>query len=154
MPCPLSWLRERPPAAETGEVSHVCLALDQNIEGASVLSYDLSLFYLGHDHYMIAGHITATHAIHGTTIKRAVTGSAVVDGQTMEINLQETDISDKPFTEEVEGLNVSELHMLVDKDTFGGVFQLLNTNYSAPGGDSVELGQNFLSGTVALIDCR
>jgi hypothetical protein len=141
-------------ADEVGEIKHLCLALDQNIEGASVLSYDLSFFYLGHDHYLISGHITATHATHGTTIKRAITGAAIVDGQNMEINLQETDISDKPFTEEVEGLNVSELHMLVDKDTFGGTFQLLNTNYSTEGGENPELSQNFLSGTVALTDCQ
>ena len=84
-------------ADQVGEIKHVCLELDQNIEGASPLSYDLSFFYLGHDHYLISGHITATHAVHGTTIKRAVVGGAMLDGQQMEVNIQETDISDKPF---------------------------------------------------------
>ena len=141
-------------AEEVGEIKHVCLELDQHIEGASPLSYNLSFFYLGHGHYLISGHITATHSVHGTTIKRAVVGGAMLDGQNMEVNIQETDISDKPFTEEIEGLNVSELHMLLDKDTFGGTFQLLNTNYSAPGQENAELSQNYLSGTVAIVTCR
>ena len=51
-------------------------------------------------------------------------------------------------------MNVSELHMLLDKDTFGGTFQLLNTNYATPGQGDAELSQNHLSGTVALVACQ
>ncbi len=141
-------------ATEVGEISQVCLSLDQNISGVSSLDYNLSMQYLGNDHYLIAGHITATMPAFESTIKRAVCGSAVVDGQTMEISLQDTDIHDLAFTGEIESLHVAELHLVVDKDTFSGNFQLVNTSYAMAGDEATELRQKVLSGTVSKVDCQ
>ena len=141
-------------AAEPGEIRHVCLELNHSNENIGPLYYDLSLFYLGHDHYLISGHKTASHAVNGATWKRAVVGGAILDGRNMEINLQETDISDRVNTEVIEGLNVTELHMIVDKDTLGGTFQLVFTVYSGSGAEDSELSESYLSGTVSLVTCQ
>jgi len=142
-------------AATASAQMMACWELEHGLAGIEPIVYKLSALDMGNGNYALVGSsytTTVTEPPH--TIRRVVTGGAVVmEADKIEVSLTTTDISDRASTTEVEGLAVSDVHMLLD-GTLNGAYRAVNVHFPLSLNPDSMVLTGSLDGNVTLVDCN
>lgn len=135
--------------------TRVCLQMDHGALGVQPWVYKLRYIDLGDGDLLIVGKSYTTLVTNPeVTIQRVLTGgAALIDGQ-LEVQITTTDIQDRVNTNKIDGLAVSDVHMLLDPATWAGTFEAVGIHYPVATDDESAPITNSLSGTVTRIDCE
>ena len=142
-------------AATASAQSLVCLELQHELLGIQPIVYKVSVLDMGNGNYALVGSSYTTTVTHPpTTIRRVITGGAVVmEADKIEVSLSTTDISDRAGTTAVESLAVSDVHMLLDS-TLNGTFHIVNVHYPVSSDTESSVIATSHEGSVSLVDCN
>jgi len=133
----------------------VCWQLQHELLGIQPILVKVSVLDMGNGNYaMVGSTFTTTVTDHPTTIRRVVTGGAVVmEPDKIEVSLGATDISDRAATTEVEGLAVADYHLLLD-DTLNGSYQAVNVHFPVSSDTETSVISSSIEGNVVLVECN
>jgi len=133
----------------------VCWELQHGLVGIQPVELKVSAMDMGNGNYVLVGSTyTTTVTDPPTTIRRVITGGAVVmESDKIEVSLNASDISDRPTTTAVEGLAVADYHLLLDA-TLNGTFQAVNVHFPVASDTETSAITTSLEGNVVLVDCN
>ena len=133
----------------------LCLKLQHGLVGIQPFVFKLSVEDMGNGNYSVVGSsFTTTVTNPPVTGRRVLSGGAVVmEPGKLEVSLRSTDIYDLPTTSIVEGLAVSDIHMLLDGN-LNGTFQIANVEYPAPSSTISSIVTTVHQGTVSPVACN
>jgi hypothetical protein len=133
----------------------VCWELQHELLGIQPIVYKVSGLDMGNGNYSLVGSsLTTTITNPPTTVRRVITGGAVVmEANKIEVSLSTTDISDLPATTVAESLAVSDVHMVLDA-TLNGTFHIVNVAYPVSSDTESSIVTTSHEGNVSLVDCN
>jgi hypothetical protein len=134
-------------------IKQVCLQLNHGLLGVSPIQYRLTFLSVGKGRYLITGtSYSETITYPPVVIQKVVTGgAAIIDGM-LEVSTNATDIQDRPNTDTVEALAVTDVHMLLNPRSFCGTFEAVQVHYPASGEEGEPIAGS-TSGDVRRIRC-
>ncbi len=134
----------------------LCWTFNHGIEGVSPGSIKVSVTEVGTGHYLLVGSTYHDSSLGDSSeaVTMVVKGAAVtLDDGSVEATLQSTDFDDWDHTTAVEGLQITNTHMILDSN-WEGTFQSYTFTYMHPSEGNTTPIISPLSGTVSLAVCK